>query len=172
MVDVVERKPEGIVSPKGKRSPWVLFLWPAALLLTLAVIWTTGYVYWQVRISRAIADLKREPAKYFETPHHKNADLLLIGSRGFHRLFAELDDAVDRGDEDRAAALTCGIADLVEGAWRGYGKNVDESVLPFRVRESLSEMRESCHEFAREWPNIRDAYPPWWQWWTGTRKAR
>jgi len=126
----------------ARRSPWAPLVWFLSLLAALLLLWISGYLYWQIRISRAVADLKREPSKYPETPYYKNADLLRIGSRGLPRLIEELDLALAAGHEDQEMALYFGIGDLVEGAWGGYGQTAGQSRLPLRERPSLTEMRQ------------------------------
>jgi hypothetical protein len=58
------------------------------------VIWTTGYVYWQIRISAAITELKEGPGKYENQLFYANPDLLEIGSRGIGVLLDEYEDAL------------------------------------------------------------------------------
>ena len=155
----------------SRRSPWALLIWPAALIVLVFVVWISGYLYWQIRISRAVADIKRDPSKYLKTPHYKNADLIRIGSRGLPRLLEELDLALAAGDVDQATGLYFGIGDLVEGAWGGYGQNADQSRLPLRERPSWTEMRQECREIINTWPQARGEFPPWWKWWSGSRRA-
>jgi hypothetical protein len=170
-VDVVDRNPERTVRTH-RRLPWTLLIWPAALMGVVLVIWISGYLYWQIWISRAVADIKREPAKYFTTPNYRKEDLLKIGSRGFGRFFDELESALALGDEDQAAALHCGIADLVEGAWGRYGPEADRSRLPLRERSSWAEMRKDCREIVQTWSQYKDEYAPWGKWWKGHRGRR
>jgi len=157
------------MSVKAKRSPWILLLWPASLLLTLGVIWTTGYVYWQIRISGAIAELKRGPGKYETESFYADPDLLDIGSRGIPRMLNEYEDALARGDEDRAFAFYCGLEDLRRGADEVSTGAAKTSGSYSRVRErpTLKEMREDCREHMKDWPEYRTWYAPWWKWWDG-----
>ena len=162
------------MSMKVRRSPWTILAWPASLLLLLFLAWISGYVYWQVRIGRAIADLKREPAKYFNTPFYANPDLREIGSRGLHRMMGELDDAAGRGDEALAATFVCAIDDLLRGADEVDMKAAvsSGSYSQFREKMTLQEMREECREYRENGAEYRAAYAPWWKWWKGHRGRR
>lgn len=152
---------------KSRRSPWTLLVWPLSLLAILFAVWITGYLYWQIRISRALADLQRGPSRYFDTPDYRNENLLNIGSRGFPRFFEALQAAVARGDEDQAAVLYCGMGDLIEGAWGDPGQPRRYS--PFLEKPSLATMRKDCREFIQS--HSPDDYAPWWMWWSGSRKV-
>jgi hypothetical protein len=152
------------------RSPWALLLWPAAVIGVVFVIWTTGYLYWQIRISRAVAEIKRAPSKYFVTPQYQNEDLIRIGSRGFPRFLDELEGALARGEADQAAALHCGLSDLMQGSWGDYGKAAAYDDL--RLKPSPEQMRADRDEFVGALSQDPDAYPPRWMWWSGTRIIR
>jgi len=170
LVDVVERTPENAVTTKPKRSPWILLLWPASLMLTVGVIWTTGYVYWQIRISGAIAELKRDgPARYENQLFYADPDLIEIGSRGVWRLLDEYEDAAARGDEDQAFAFSCGLGDALRGASEVSAEGAMSSGSYSRTRErrTLQEMRYEVKEFRDEISWYRGHYPGWWKWWTG-----
>jgi len=148
---------------KTRRSPWFVLLWPASLLAVLLVIWVSGYVYWQIRISRAIADLRREPAKLSS----RNPDLLDIGSRGFSRMIGELDGALAREDQVQAAAFLCGLEDLFAGAVGDDGRGVAD-----RHRMlSMAAMRKECQSLQADWPQFRRLFAPWWMWWSGKRRS-
>src|SRR5262245_61059406 len=120
---------------KVRRSQWILLVWPASLLAVLFVIWISGYIYWQIRISRAIAELKKGPAKYETQLFYANPDLLEIGSRGIYRLLREWEAALDRGDEDQAFAFACGLHDLQRGASEVNGEAAKASGSYQRIRE-------------------------------------
>jgi hypothetical protein len=152
------------------RFPWRLLIWPAALIGVVFVIWTTGYLYWQIRISRAVADVKRDPSKYFVMPNYQNEDLIRIGSRGFRRLLDELDGALARGEVDQAAGLYCGLTDLVHGSWGDYGKAAAYDDL--RLKPSPEQMRADRDEFIGTLSQDPEAFPPRWMWWSGTRRIR
>ena len=154
---------------KAKRSPWMLLLWPAAAVLTLGVIWTTGYVYWQIRISGAITELKKGPGKYESQLFYADPDLIEIGSRAIGRLLDEYEDAALRGDEDLAFAFSCGLGDAYRGATEvsAEGAMSTGSYSRTRDRMTLAEMRAEVREI-RENPSwYRDRYPAWWKWWKG-----
>jgi len=170
-VDVVARIPESAMTDKKRRSPWILLAWPASLLAILALIWISGYVYWQIRISRAIAELKKGPAKYREQLFYADLDLLEIGSRGIPRILRELEDAVDRGDEDQASTFSYGLADLQHGAHEisAEAAKASSSYLRTRERASLEELREDCRRYLEDWPEVKTWYAPWWKWWEGHR---
>jgi hypothetical protein len=147
---------------KSHRSPWILLVWPASLIAALLILWISGYLYWQVRISRAIAELQREPTKFSS----RNSDLLDIGSRGFPRLIRELDDALARGDQVQAVAFFCGCQDLFAGAHRDDGKGAVN-----RADVSMEYMRKDCKELQTNWPEFQRLFAPWWMWWSGKRRA-
>jgi len=157
------------MNTKQRRSPWILLLWPASLLLVLIVSWATGYIYWQIRISRAIAELKHGPGKYETQLFYADPDLLDIGSRGILRMLREYDDALGRGDEDLAFAFHCGLEDLRRGAMEVSGDAARASGSYSRTRErpTLQEMREDCKDTLQNWPVYESWYAPWWMWWDG-----
>jgi len=159
---------------EARRSPWILLAWPASLLLLLLLVWISGYVYWQMRISRTIAELKRAPGKYEDQLFYANQDLLDIGSRGMPRLFGEFDEALARGDEDQAFAFACGIEDLFKGADEVDGQAAMTSGSYARTRERLTmaEMKDLCGEYLRDLPEYREMHAPWWKWWKGHRGRR
>jgi hypothetical protein len=159
------------MSLKIKRSQWILLVWPASILAILFVIWISGYVYWQIRISRAIAELKRGPAKYEQQLFYADADLLEIGSRGILRLLREWDEALSRGDEDQAFAFACGIQDLFSGASEVSGKAArgSGSYARTRIKPSMKSMRDECRQYFDEWPGYEAWFAPWWMWWEGHR---
>jgi hypothetical protein len=154
----------------ARRTPWALIVWPASLIGLVFVVWLSGYLYWQIRISRAVGDIQREPSKYFTTPNYRNEDLLQIGSRGFRRLFEEVEGALDRGEEEQAAALYCGIADLVEGAWGGDGHSPERPSL--RDRPAAADIRRECRQFNSNWAHFEALYAPRWKWWVGSKRGR
>jgi hypothetical protein len=160
-----------IVTDKNKRSPWILLAWPGSLLVILAVIWISGYVYWQIRISRAIAELKKGPAKYTDQLFYADPDLLEIGSRGIPRVLREWEQALDRGDEDQAFALACGLSDLQHGASEvsTEAAKASSSYTRSRERPSMKEMRENCRDYLEDWREYESWYAPWWKWWQGHR---
>jgi hypothetical protein len=150
------------------RSPWALLFWPASLIALIFLAWISGYLYWQIRISRAVADVKRDPSKYFVTPNYQNEDLLKIGSRGFRRFIEELEGALARGEVDQAAALYFGLGDLAQGAWCEIGQAAEQPTL--RDKPSMAEMRAGCQDFISAWP--QDEYAPGWMWWSGARRMQ
>jgi len=154
---------------KVKRSPWILLLWPASLLLTVAVIWATGYVYWQIRIGGAIAELKHDPARYETRLFYADPELIEIGSRGLGRLLDEYEDAALRGDEDLAFVFSCGLGDAYHGANEvsAEGARSTGSYSRTRERMTLAEMRAEVKEIRENLSWYRDRYPAWWKWWKG-----
>lgn len=154
----------------ARRSPWALVLWPAGLIGVLFAVWIAGYLYWQIRIGRAVADLQQVPAKYFVTPYYRNDELIQIGSRGFRRLLVELDGALARGDVDQAAAFYWGFADLLQGSWGDFGKAPLYDAL--REKPSPARMRADRDAFVSSWSHSPEDYAPWWMWWTGTRRLK
>lgn len=173
MVDVVDGNPETEVR-SARRSAWTLLAWPLGAMAILLVVWLSGYVYWQLRISRAIADLRRDPTKYSTQIFYANTDLLEIGSRGLHRLFREYDDAVGRGNEEEAFAFSCGIEDLLRGADEVGGEpaKLSGSFKRTRDRATMDEMRLESREYLNDWPSYEAGYAPWWKWWKGHRGRR
>ena len=159
---------------KSQRSLWTLLVWPLSLLAVLFVIWISGYLYWQIRISRAIAEVKKGPAKYVNQLFYADPDLLEIGSRGLYRMIVEYDEAASRGDEDQAFAFACAIQDLRSGADEVDGETAraSGSYDLTRERPTLDEMREACRENLQNWPEYREWYAPWWKWWKGHRGRR
>ena len=159
------------MTTKGKRSPWTLLAWPASLLLLLFLIWASGYLYWQIRISRAIAELKKGPAKYEEQLFYADPDLLEIGSRGVLRVLHEWEEALARGDADQAFALACGLDDLRHGASEisAEAAKASGSYARLRIRPSMISMQEDCKSYLEDWPEYEAWYAPWWKWWEGHR---
>jgi hypothetical protein len=159
---------------KIRRSQWILLAWPASLLALLCLTWISGYVYWQIRISRAIAELKRGPAKYEQQLFYADPDLLDIGSRGLPRLIGEFEVALHRGEEDLAFAFACGIGDLISGADEvdGGAAKASGSYARTRPRLSMEEMKVQYQEYQEYWPEYREMLPPWWKWWKGHRSRR
>jgi len=159
---------------KARRSPWTLLAWPASLLAILLLIWISGYLYWQIRIGRAIAELKKGPAKYENQLFYADPDLLDIGSRGLYRMLQEYDEAASRGDEEQGFAFACAIQDLIRGADEVDGESAKASGSYDRTRErpTLAEMREACKDNLQNWPEVREWYAPWWKWWKGHRGRR
>jgi hypothetical protein len=156
-----------------KRSPKAIFIALAALPLLAALAWLSGFVYWQLRISRAIADLKRSgPGKYETELFYANPELLRIGSRGLPRFLDELDQALLRGDEDQAFTFCCGLTDLLNGAEEvdGNAASASGSYLRTRERQTLEEMRAGFRQSKEDWPDVRTWYAPWWKWWVGHRR--
>jgi len=162
------------MSIKVRRSQWIFLIWPASLLLLLFLIWVSGYVYWQIRISRAVAELRRGSGKYVNTPFYADPELLRIGSRGFPRLVGEFEAAVDRGDEDQAFTFFCGIDDVFRGALEvtDAAAAASGSYAPARQRPSFEELKKACRDFRESWAEYREMFPPWWQWWDGHERRR
>lgn len=152
-----------------KRSRWIVVASLAFLPLALALVWVSGYVYWQIRIGRAIAELRRGTGKYTTELFYANPDLLQIGSRGIPRVLGELDLALLRGDEEQAFAFSCGLTDLENGAAEvdGAAAAASGSYARSRPRLTLEEMRALVKEYQENWPEYRDSYAPWWIWWKG-----
>jgi hypothetical protein len=152
-----------------KRAAKIAVSWLASIPLVLALVWFTGFLYWQMRISRAIAELQRGPGKYESELFYANADLLEIGSRGLPRILGELEGALLRGDEDQAFAFSCGLSDLTSGAEEKDGKAAAASGSYERTRKRLSmeEMKELVREYRDNREEVQSWYAPWWKWWEG-----
>jgi len=162
------------LTTKAKRSPWIILLWPASLLLILSTIWITGYVYWQIRISRAMAELKKGPERYENRLFYADPDLLEIGSRGVLRCLREWEDALDRGDENQAFAFYCGLGDLLHGASEvsAEAAKATSSYTRTPERPPLQEMRDECKQYLQQWSEVKTWFAPWWQWWNGHELRR
>jgi len=152
-----------------KRSPKPALIGIAILLALPFLAWLSGYLYWQVRIGRAIEDLQRHPQRYTEELFYADPELMQIGSRGLSRMLGELDQALLRGDEDLANALTCGLSDLLSGAMEVNGKAAASagSYERTRTRQSLEEMKALLQEYRDNWAEYQQMYPPGWMWWNG-----
>ena len=144
----------------------------AVLAGLVLVVWLSGYLYWQMRISRAIEALKRGPDRYSTELFFADRELLRIGSRGIPRMLGEIDDALLRGDDDLAFVLSCGLSDLVSGA-QEVGADAAAAAGSYertRERPSAEELRANFQEWKEGWPEMREWYSPWWMWWQGHRR--
>jgi len=159
---------------KGRRSSWTFLIWPVSLLALVFIIWISGYLYWQIRISRAIAELKKGPARYTDQLFYSDPDLHEIGSRGVLRVLREWDEALSRGDRDQGFAFACGLQDLLNGASEvsAEAAKAANSYSRTRERPSMEEMREDCREFLGNWKDYEPSFAPWWQWWNGHELRR
>jgi hypothetical protein len=141
-----------------------------AVVMTAFIAWLSGFLYWQLRISRAIEELRRGPGTYETELFYANPDLLQIGGRGIPRILGELEDALMRGDEDQAFAFTCGLTDLGNGAMEVNARAAASSGSYERTRPRLSmdEMKTLVQEYRENWSEFyQQVYSPWWMWWDG-----
>jgi len=155
---------------KTKRSPWTLLVWPASLLAILALIWISGYVYWQIRINREIVDLRRDTAARLIARNPPSELLHRAGSRAFRPLLEEMNDALQRNDRELANLLfrvsndtwACSLQPSMD-ITLGWASTSTDCALDY--------LRAVAKRDEALWESERKNYPPWWMWWRGSRRT-
>jgi len=146
------------------RFPRVLAVWLVSVPTLLLVAWFSGYLYWQVRIGRAITEIHRQPGTHVSSA---NPELLRIGSRGIPRFVAELEGALSRDDDEQARAFTRGLIDLIAGFYDLPAQQANDERSRFQSRK---EIEQAVRDYRNMSPEERAQLPPWWMWWKGRRK--
>jgi hypothetical protein len=138
--------------------PRALVLWLVSAPLLLLVAWLLGHLYWQFRIGRAISALHSSGSDH---------ELFRIGSRGIPRLIDELEDALRRGDDRQAGALTRILPPLIGRCYEvGLLENPRATQDQPRLQTRL-EMKKLVYDWRNMPPQDRAYFPAWWMWWKG-----
>lgn len=153
---------------KPGRSPWTLLLGPASLIALLFLIWTFGYLYWELRIRREIPDLQRDTRIKLVANEPPSPFLHAAGSRALPALLRAMDDAVQREDRQIADLLYRVHCDAYTNT---YGS---DSFLGWDLAaktDSLDFLRSALESDRKLWEKQKHHDPPWWMWWSGARRS-
>jgi hypothetical protein len=157
-----------LVSPKSKAWRKIALAW-ASVPLAIVLGWAAGYVYWQIEITRSLADLKREAATvpFPETwgPFRSRYRLFRAGSRAIPRILEEEEAALASGDREVAIVLSWALIATYQEA--NYPNNPWPELKDYPKDTPLSTLRADFPETLAWWAERRSAYPPGWKWWRG-----
>jgi hypothetical protein len=135
----------------------------------IAVVWSSGALYWHLRISRALSQLHRDSriAVNDEVGFRTTCWVPYARSRAIPYLLQHMRQAASQKDLDWFLVLgwaetdaytAARTSDLATFSFIGtkYGKDTPTDFL-----RKLSQRHDDY------WDRERSHYPPWWMWWNG-----
>jgi hypothetical protein len=148
-------------------------LWAGAALLLAAALWSTGFLYWQSRISRSIQQLREETRERLPADTELPSLLAPAGCRAIPPLLQEFRQAIERGDAVLGSVVYRELLDAKMAAIRNSdGLSFRASSLSTGAAYDLPYLKSILDYEEDLWGKLRHRYPPWWMWWSGSRRPK
>jgi len=145
--------------------------WATSISVALLLTWSLGFLYWHLKIDRALAEIREEARTHTGISTSYVSRLVGAERRAIPRLLREFKEALARKDRNLAQALCWELRDAWEGADSRDDGDILRSYHGPRLDDNASlEILEAV--YADEdliWNEKHDLYPAWWMWWTGRR---
>jgi len=144
----------------------------ASLLAVMIVTWLGGFIYWRIKISRGLSNVKREVKERLPAETELPSMLYDAGSRAMPYLLEEMRESISRGDVSTTVVLYREFYDARYLATKHkYPEGQRRSVLTGMSSSTSIEDLRRLHQFEEvRWADERQLYPPWWMWWSGFRR--
>lgn len=142
--------------------------WTLTLLLTTAVGWCSGFLYWHWRIAHAIRKTRQDTRIVTPDGWQFDPGFSRMGGRAVPYLLRELRSSV--ADRDRLLAYRWCVELAVYA--RSVPDTLDSSyVIPLasyiKIGEPMRAFDSALREYEEWWERERPHYPAWWAWWSG-----
>jgi hypothetical protein len=156
----------------GKRRFWTFLAWAICIPTALLLLWSAGFLYWRLRMARALADLQRETEARMDVMNPPPSLFSPAGSRAIPYLLRELRDAISRGDRKIAIVLYREVVFAAEAAEAQASpksrQRTRHSLIP--NSSSIDHLQRVLEETQRWWVREQADFPPSWMWWEGGRR--
>jgi hypothetical protein len=161
------------VTTSATRRPWTVLAWAISIPAALLLIWCAGFLYWRLRMARALADVQRETEARMDVLNPPPSLFSPAGSRAIPHLLREMLEAISRNDRKTAVVLCREFSSTVKAAEAGaFSKNFRGTHFGLIPNNSSLDHLRSVWKINQEWwAREQGHFPTAWMWWSGTRRS-